>query len=172
MTRSERTGGVAAALVLVTLTAGRVAAQDAPAPPMRAIPGITADDAFPHACVSCHVVLPDGRDMRLSALLRRLAEGADSALLTRAQPAAPAGVTLTGRHPRVSSGLGDIPAGCLACHGRTASEAPPFARLIHRIHLVGGEANHFLAMFQGECTYCHKLDPATGAWRIPSGPEP
>ena len=43
--------------------------------------------------------------------------------------------------------------------------------MIHEIHLTGGDTNHFLTMFQGECTLCHKLDAKSGAWAIPSGPE-
>ena len=159
-------------MVLWLVSSGRAVAQEGPAPERRAIPGITAPDPYPQACVSCHVVLPDGMDVRLSALVKQWTDGADSVLLAKAQSAAPAGLTLTGKHPDVSSTLGDIPAGCLGCHGRNATLAPPFTRLLHRIHLVGGESNIFVSMLGGECTYCHKLDMASGAWSIPSGPEP
>jgi len=148
------------------------AAQEVGDTSLRPIPGITAEDAFPMACVSCHVVLPDGRDVRLSSLLMGWMDEVDPILLAKAQSAAPAGLTLAGRHPEAAEALSDIPAGCLVCHGSDATLAPPFARLLHRIHLVGGEENHFLTMFKGECTYCHKLDATSGAWRIPSGPEP
>lgn len=140
--------------------------------PMPAVPGITAADDFPGACVSCHVVLPDGMDVRLSTLMQGWQVEVDSILLAKAQTAAPAGLTLAGKHPEATKSLQSIPGGCLTCHGGNATLAPPFNRLMHLIHLVGGEANHFMTMFQGECTYCHKLDSGSGAWSIPTGPEP
>ena len=48
---------------------------------------------------------------------------------------------------------------------------PPLALMVHRIHLVGGEQNHSLTTFQGECTHGHKLDLATGTRSIPSAAE-
>jgi len=171
-------GRVATALVLVGLAAGeRAAAQEStstppPLPPPRAIPGITAADPHPRACVDCHVVYPEiNRDERLSTLMKRWGEGVDPKLLATAQAAAPEGVTLKGRHPSVTGAVNNPPASCLPCHGRTSKTAPPFARMIHAIHLTGGQDNVFLTVFQGECTHCHKLDPASGAWRVPSGPE-
>jgi hypothetical protein len=109
-------------------------------------------------------------DVRISTLLDRWMQGADSALVALAQSAAPAGMTLTGIHPTASAT--DIPKSCLMCHNRASTMAPPFARLLHRIHLTGGAESIYLSMFQGECTYCHKLDRSTGAWSIPSGQEP
>ncbi len=166
--------GALGALAFLTVTVPVCPAQEAPPPPPppRDIPGITADDPFPQACVSCHIVLPDGMDVRLSTLMAGWTEGVDSVLLAIAQSAAPAGVTLTGVHPDVPAAVTDIPNGCLACHSRSSPLAPPFARLLHRIHLTGGEQSIFLSMFQGECTYCHKLDLSTGAWSMPSGAEP
>ena len=41
----------------------------------------------------------------------------------------------------------------------------------HEIHLTGGDTTPFLAMFQGECALCHKLDARSGAWATPSGPQ-
>ena len=95
----------------------------------------------------------------------------DGPLLVHARAAAPAGLTLAGKHPAVPSALADIPAACMRCHGKASTTAPPFARLVHLVHLQGGEHSHFMTMFQGECTHCHKLDPASGGWRIASGPE-
>lgn len=160
-------------LVILSLGAPHLAtAQEAQTPALPTIPGITAADEFPAACVSCHVVLPDGMDVRLSTLMGQWQVQVDSILLATAQSAAPAGLRLEGRHPDAAGSLESIPIGCMACHGRNATRAPPFARLMHRIHLVGGEANHFLTLFRGECTYCHKLDAESGAWSIPTGPEP
>ncbi len=157
-----------AALLLPSSAIG----QEPPAAGLPSIPGITSTDPFPMACVSCHVVLPDGTDVRISTLVERWTVEVDPTLLAQARSSAPTGLVLTGRHPEVADALVDIPAGCLSCHGRTAELAPPFARLVHRIHFTGGSGNHFLTMFQGTCTYCHKLDEETGAWSIPGGPEP
>lgn len=161
---------------LLAVPAGGAAAQaDAPAhPPIRAIPGITADDPFPGGCVDCHVYRPDEElDVRISALMARWYVAVEPALLERVRGVAgKAGVQLRGRHPEVPASLKDIPDGCMRCHRRGSEEAPPFGALVHALHLVGGESNVFLTTFQGECTYCHKLDAATGAWSLASGPEP
>ena len=142
-------------------------------PPARKIPGITAEDAFPKACVSCHVNMPEqNMDVRLSTLMKAWTGKVEPALLSKAQAAAPAGVTLKGKHPAVTAALRDIPAGCVKCHGPASKKAPPFARMMHLIHLGGGDESRFLSLFQGECTHCHKLDLKTGAWAIPSAPEP
>lgn len=158
--------------VLMSMAPRAVLAQDAPAPGPRSIPGITAEDPFPEACVSCHVVLPDGMDVRLSTLMKGWVVGVDSVLLATAQSTAPAGLILSGKHPDVPEPSAGTPAGCLMCHGTDAMQAPPFSRLMHRIHLTGDETSIYMSMFQGECTYCHKLDVTSGAWSIPSGPEP
>lgn len=163
---------LASVVVILSLCAPSLcAAQDAQPPRPPAIPGITADDDFPTACVSCHVVLPDGKDVRLSTLMQQWEVEVDSILLAEARSAAPPGLVLTGKHPEAQTSLQSIPLGCMTCHGRDASLAPPFSRLMHRIHLVGGEANRFVSMFGGECTYCHKFDSESGAWSIPTGPE-
>lgn len=168
-TRPARIRAIAAVACLAG--AGVLAAQEAPPPP-RAIPGLTAEDQFPRACVSCHVNRTDlGLDVRLSTLMKQWYVEVPAALAAKAQASAPAGVTLKARHPAADSSLQDIPGRCLRCHGRNARMAPPFAQLLHQIHLTGGAENHFLTLFQGECTYCHKLDQTTGRWRIPSAPE-
>lgn len=144
------------------------------APPLaRKIPGITAPDAFPNACVSCHVNVPEQKlDARLSTLMKGWTIKVDSTLLATAQAAAPAGVTLRGKHAPVTAALRNIPAGCIRCHGADSKKAPPFARMMHLIHLTRGDENHFMTFMQGECTHCHKLNAATGVWSIPSAPEP
>jgi len=151
---------------------GVARAQEPPLQAPRAIPGINAPDPFPQACVSCHVILPDGRDVRISTLLQGWVAGADSALLSMARSAAPSGVAVTGKHPPVGPMIASVPADCLTCHGRDATQAPPFGRLLHLVHLTGASGSLFLSLFQGECTLCHKLDPASGSWSIPSAPEP
>jgi len=148
------------------------AAPPAP-PPARAIPGLTAPDPFPNGCIDCHANMPDQNlDTRFSTLLEAWTKDVEPALLAKAQAAAPDGVTLKGKHPAAKSSLKNIPGGCMKCHGADSKKAPPFVRLMHRIHMVGGDENHFMTIFQGECTACHKLNAETGAWTIPSAPEP
>jgi len=140
-----------------------------PAPP---IPGITAPDPFPNACVDCHTVYPDRNlDARLSAVIGRWGVSVDARIRALAQATAPAGLRIQGRHPAVVDAFESIPDGCLKCHDAQSRLAPPLGALLHAIHLGNGVENHFLTVFQGECTYCHKLDPDTGRWSMPSGPE-
>lgn len=141
-------------------------------PPPRVIPGLTSEDKFPLGCVDCHINMPDrNQDERISTLMSKWTEKVETGLLNKAQAAAPAGVTLKGVHPQANQSLEDIPVGCLGCHSKTSKKVPPLAPLLHSIHLTGGEENHFLTIFQGECTHCHKMDKVTGNWLIPSGPE-
>jgi hypothetical protein len=141
-------------------------------PPPRAIPGITAKDQFPRACVDCHLNYPEQKmDARFSTFMKQWTQKVEPQLLAKAAASAPPGVKLKGQHPAVLGALKNIPTACLMCHGRTSTMAPPFARMLHAIHLTGGKDNHFLTVFQGECTHCHKLNAATGAWSLPSGPE-
>lgn len=152
--------------------------QDKPAPgqgppPARKIPGITTQDAFPHACVDCHTNQPQiSLDPRFSTLMKAWNIKVEPKLLAIAQATAPKGVTLKGKHPPAAFALKSIPEGCLTCHSKKSTLAPPFAQMIHRIHLSGGEENHFLTVYQGECTHCHKLNMSTGLWSMPSAPEP
>lgn len=144
-------------------------------PPARQVPGITAADTFPGACVDCHLNYTEmNLDTRFSTLMKRWNKGVEPALLARAQASAANGVTLEGRHPAVDDVARDIPRACLACHANDATnpgKAPPFGRLMHSVHLSGGEKSPFMTIFQGECTHCHKLNPATGEWSLPSGAE-
>jgi len=144
-----------------------------PMPPARKIPGITAPDTHPGACVDCHIVYKEMNfDARFSTLAKGWTTQVPPALLAHAKGAAPAGLTITGRHPAIpAAGFRNIPDSCLACHGKASKVAPPFNRMLHEVHLSGGDGNHFLTLFQGECTLCHKLNTKTGAWTIPSGPE-
>jgi hypothetical protein len=110
-------------------------------------------------------------DTRISTLMQAWYKEVDPRLLEKIRPSAPHGEMLMGKHPKADASLKDIPKGCLKCHKKGSDKAPPFVGMMHRIHLTGGEENHFLTLFQGECTYCHKLDLATGQWSLPSGPE-
>jgi len=141
-------------------------------PPAREIPGITADDPFPLGCVDCHIQLPElNQDERISTWMAKWTEQVEPALLEKAHAVSPEGLVLNGIHPKATASLKNIPAACFACHDKLVKKAPPLAPLIHTIHLTGGEENHFLTLFQGECTHCHKLNRETGQWTIPSGPE-
>jgi len=141
-------------------------------PPFPQIAGLTAPDQFPRGCVDCHVNRPDLQmDVRLSTLVGHSQEEVDPAFLAKVRAFAPADIPLKGKHPQVEVAGAEIPRSCLICHSRASTSAPPFARLLHGIHLVGGEENHFLSMFQGQCTHCHKLDRATGAWSLGTGVE-
>jgi len=161
-------------LILAIPAAFGYAREDAPpeAPPVPSIPGITAEDMYPNACVDCHINYVEmKRDTRFSTLMSQWSEQVEPGLLAKSQASAPEGVTLRGKHPKADSALKDIPAKCLVCHRSASKTAPPFAGLMHGIHLAGGEQNHFVLMFQGSCTHCHKLDASSGRFRIPSAPE-
>ena len=136
---------------------------------MSDIPGITTPDKTPNACVDCHVNVPGKGDYRLPSIIAQWKNGVDPKVLPKAKAAAPEGKTIVGKHPDVAARITTIPDDCLTCHGRDSKNAPPFAKLLHAIHLVGGEENHFLAVYKGNCTNCHKLDQKTGTWRIGSG---
>ncbi len=137
-------------------------------PSARKIPGLTIKDAYPQGCVDCHVNRPD-MPAPLSVRIKQWSEKVDPKLLAQAKASAPKGVTLKGKHLAVP--VKDVPGACLKCHGKGSKMAPPFATMLHAIHLTGSDGNPFLTTFQGECTHCHKLNTATGEWSMPSGPE-
>jgi hypothetical protein len=132
-----------------------------------------AVDPYPNGCVSCHVVdKAKGVDHRLSVALAKWTSGkVDAGLLAKAKASAPAGLALKGKHPSAADSLEDVPSGCLDCHGVDSKKAPPFARLIHLVHLTGGANNAYVTTFKSDCMSCHKLSTQTGEWSMPSGPE-
>ena len=162
-------------LLFVGLGEATAASPQGPAhapPPVRQIPGLTAPDQFPRGCVDCHVNLPDqNMDVRLSTLMRGWQEQVNPLLLARVRAFTPGDIALEGKHPPVDVGRVEVPQACLECHAATSKTAPPLGRLLHGLHLVGGAGNHFLSLFQGECTHCHKLDKETGVWSLGSGTE-
>ena len=150
--------------------AGKPAVPPAPAP--RKIPGITTKDTHPKACIDCHVNHPEmNLDDRLSTIVGGFTKKVTEKALAKAKAAAADPSKIQGRHPVVDAAFKDIPNACLNCHRREFQAAPPFVHLMHAIHLVGGQENHFMTLYQGECTLCHKLALKTGAWSIPSGAE-
>jgi hypothetical protein len=122
-------------------------------------------DHVPLGCVDCHTRTPDGKDVRVSTLLK----SPDPAVVARLKPALPKGMTLKGKHPPLAFPIKDVPASCAKCHTATSKIAPPMAPMVHAIHLTG-EKNEYVKQFSGDCRHCHKLD-ATAVWRMPVGTE-
>lgn len=104
----------------------------------RKIPGINDKDPYPKGCVDCHLSR-SGMPAPLSAEVKEWTTKVDPKLLARFQAFAPKGMTLKGKHPNVAAMIKEIPAGCLRCHGRGSKVSPPFATMIHGIHLLGGD---------------------------------
>lgn len=154
------------------LTAGQAPKDDGKGhPPARKVPGITAEDPHPQACVSCHIDMPQmQKDVRIGTLMKKWEKEVTPRVLAFARNCAPEGVALKGVHPGVERGLDDIPVSCFKCHDKMAKKAPPLRPMLHLIHLAG-DPNEYLSLFQGECTYCHKFDSSMGKWSVPSGPE-
>jgi hypothetical protein len=141
-------------------------------PPARKIPGITTDDPYPNGCVDCHINYPEmNMDTRFSTLMKLWRVRVDSLLMEKVKDSAPEGMILKGKHPNAPASFNNIPGDCMICHSKKSKTVPPFAKMIHKIHLTGGEENPFLTLFQGECTYCHKLNLSNGSWMMPSASE-
>ena len=163
--------GVAVCLILATLHQVN-AAESETTTSLRNIPGITADDMFPMGCVDCHLNFTDkNMDTRISTSLAKWEEGAESKLLAKAQAATSKETVLTGKHPAAKESLADIPKTCIECHNSMSPKAPVFSQMVHLIHLMGGQDNHYMTIFKGECTHCHKFDSTAGKWLTPSGRE-
>ena len=135
--------------------------------------GNTAVDPYPNGGVSCHVLdKSKGKDERLSVALEQWTAGKiEPGLLAKSKASAPAGLTLKGKHPASDDSLEDIPGACLDCHDTGSKKAPPFSRLLHLVHLVGGTNNAYVTTYKSDCMSCHKLSTQTGEWTMPSGPE-
>jgi hypothetical protein len=138
---------------------------------VRQIPGITTKDAYPNGCVDCHVAGKEG-DLRMSTLMAKWTSAPSPALVEKARAASAVPAKIKGKHLPVPNVKANVPQTCLAaCHKKGSTIAPPFAQLMHTIHLVGGSQNRFMTANQGECMHCHKLDQKTGTWKVASGPE-
>ena len=135
--------------------------------------GSGAVDPYPMGCVSCHVLdKGKGSDNRLSVALKEWTAGKiDPGLLAQSKASAPAGLALKGKHPAAEDSLDDIPGACLDCHATDSKKAPPFARLLHLVHLTGGATNDYVSTYKSDCLNCHKLNAKTGEWSIPGGAE-
>lgn len=162
-----------ALVFLVAMAAGTTGPRPASAQTAGQIPGITTKDPYPNGCVDCHVAGKTG-DMRISVLLATYATAVPPALLDKAKASSSAAVAgrIKGKHMAVPNVKANVPQSCLAaCHKKGSTLAPPFAQLMHTIHLQGGAKNTFLTTHQGECTFCHKLDQKTGMWKTASAAE-
>jgi len=142
-------------------------------PTVPEISGLTAEDRFPGGCVDCHVNMPEANmDVRISTQMNQWYRQVDQKLLATIRAVIPDHIELLGRHPRIpTESFRDIPTSCMTCHGNSASNAPRMGPMMHVIHLIGRQENHFLTLFKGECTHCHKFNRKTGVWSMPSGPE-
>jgi len=113
-----------------------------------------------------------GVDERLSVKLKELtACKIEPGLLAKSKASAPAGLTMKGKHPTAEDSLDDIPGACLDCHDAGSKKAPPFARLLHHVHLAGGVNNTYVTTFKSNCMHCHRFSTQTGEWTIPRGAE-
>lgn len=143
-----------------------------PAPPAAEIPGLTVPDRFPKGCVDCHIDMPQiNQDERLSSIMAPWVERVPPEILEKTINAAGSDAPIKGRHPLTTDMFRSVPGSCLACHEKGPGAVVPLAPLIHLIHLSAREDNHFLTIFQGHCTHCHKFDPVTGLAHVPSAPE-
>ena len=174
MTGNSRPIVLTAGLLVAAALTGAAVGQTptaSPTPALRQIPGITAKDAYPNGCVDCHVAAKGG-DTRLSVLLAKWTTAVPAALVDKARAASADALKIKGKHLALANVKANLPQTCLvACHKKGSTIAPPFAQLMHSIHLVGGAQNRFMTANQGECTHCHKLDQKTGTWKIASGAE-
>lgn len=165
-----RTVALVFCAALATAVTGQTPAT-AQASASRQIPGVTAKDLYPNGCVDCHVAGKDS-DMRLSTLMAKLTAAVPEPLMDKARASSADPSKIKGKHLPMPNVKTNTPQTCLAgCHKKGSTMAPPFAQLMHAIHLTGGAQNRFLTANQGECTHCHKLDQKTGAWKMPSGAE-
>ena len=134
----------------------------------RSVPA--ARDPFPNACVDCHVAGKD-TDMRLSTLVAAWTTAVPAALVEKAKAASADPTKIKGKHPAVPNAKTNTPQSCLTCHRRGSTIGPPFAQLLHLVHLTGGATNDYVSTYKSDCTSCHKLNTKTGEWSMPSGAE-
>jgi len=102
----------------------------------------TADD-FPAGCVSCHVVLEDGADKRLAAVLDEIG------------------------HLALKDKVATVPTDCIGCHEKKSDTK--FSVLIHQAHFGSPETNLFVQRFGGDCRNCHAMDGSSGQPSLKEG---
>lgn len=106
-------------------------------------PAAAADDAFPAGCVSCHIVLGNGEDKRLSTELDGIG------------------------HVPLKQKVARVPADCIACHDKAGDT--PFGALIHKAHFGTPDKNVFVQRFGGDCLACHAMSETTGEATLKGG---
>ena len=141
-------------------------------PVVAEIPGLTTEDRFPRGCVDCHIDMPQiNQDERLSSVMSAWDRKVPPELVEKAKAVARDDLAIKGRHPLSEKMFQAIPENCQDCHENGSGSVVPLVPLIHLIHLSGGEDNHYLTIFQGHCTHCHKFDLNTGIANLPSANE-
>jgi hypothetical protein len=128
-------------LLAMFLTVGFVGFAESPF-----LPGVTVADDHPKGCVDCHKNEGGGRDYRLNTSLA--ADG----------------------HVDITAIVKNVPQDCGMCH-REGVAAGPLTQQTHKSHYQNPAENVFVNNYQGACLNCHKLDVATGAMSIKSGPK-
>lgn len=90
-----------------------------------------SSDEKPEGCVSCHTKVSEEKDYSLTAELTAMSDEFG--------------------HPKM-----DIqgPEQCQMCH---PDGEISFDKVAHKIHLTGGEENHFITSYEGSCLQCHAL---------------
>jgi len=145
---------------------------DAAPPGLAEMPGLTVEDRFPRGCVDCHINMPQiNQDERLSSVMSNWTLQVPPEILKKTRLVVGNDKPLKGRHPRSDQMFQAIPRNCLNCHENGSGSIVPIIPLIHLIHLSGGEKNHYLSLFEGQCTHCHKLEPNTGTMTVPIADE-
>lgn len=135
---------LALSLALAALATGGA---ETAAPPPPYLPGIIQFDPAPLGCVSCHVDLGGGKDLRLNKA-----------------------VELLPGHPDITKAFKGslIPDTCILCH-REGSKLGSLGPNLHKVHYGRLESSSFIRDYGGSCLLCHDLDPATGELRFKSG---
>lgn len=133
------------ALALCALV-GLVLTLTAQVPP-GTLPGIVSADPFPKGCVDCHKVQPDGKDTRISVLIKQVS-----------------------KHPDISAIIKSVPADCGMCH-RAGVAAGPIANAVHKQHFEAKGSGAFVRTYAGECLSCHAMDATTFAVKVKSAPK-
>ena len=110
------------------------------------LPGLTVADQYPKGCVDCHKAF-GGKDFRLN---RGLA-------------------AIEGHDDMGDDVIRNVPQDCMKCH-TDGGDAEPLGDSLHRIHFGNPDKNVFVVHQQGNCLYCHHINPESGEMTIKSGP--
>ena len=111
------------------------------------LPGLVSADPFGKGCVDCHKVQTDGKDLRVSAVLKGVKN-----------------------HPNITSIVKNLPTDCTMCHkaGTTAKE---LNIVLHKVHYELKADSAFVKSYGGECLNCHLFDATTFEMKVKSAPK-